>query len=201
MEYQVKYPLTGGNEREGVLDKHTMRDAIDALEERGHVAEIIPEGDEVSPPPHKRYRMQEGQESDFYQWSLYTAHHNTGIVFGDHSKTEVLFEIETILQSGKAEKKQLIKNREWGGQLLSMHWLNYGLIWVIEILLINLLIYSRGGEFSPFVGERIVTGIMQFIANGVMTSPDATGNIIGRGCIGALNEVFHVNLPTAIQKM
>ncbi len=30
LEYQVEYPLTRGNEREGVLDKDTMRDAIDA---------------------------------------------------------------------------------------------------------------------------------------------------------------------------
>ena len=30
LEYQVKYPLTGGNKREGVLDKDIVRDAIDA---------------------------------------------------------------------------------------------------------------------------------------------------------------------------
>jgi hypothetical protein len=35
LEYQVKYPLTGGNKREGVLAKHTMRDVIDASIERG----------------------------------------------------------------------------------------------------------------------------------------------------------------------
>jgi hypothetical protein len=55
------------------------------------------------------------------------------MVFGDHSKTEVLFEIETICQSGKAAKNRLIKNREWGGQLLFMHWLNHRLIHVIVI--------------------------------------------------------------------
>jgi hypothetical protein len=33
-----------------VLDKHTMRDAIGALIERGHVVEIVPEGDESTPP-------------------------------------------------------------------------------------------------------------------------------------------------------
>ncbi len=104
LEYQVEYPLTGGNKREGVLDKHTMRDAIDASIERGHVVKIVPEGDEVSPAPHECYCVQEGQERDFYQWSLYTAHHDTGIVFGDHIKTEVLFEIKTICQSGKAAK-------------------------------------------------------------------------------------------------
>ena len=54
--------------------------------------------------------------------------------FGDHSKTEVLFEIKTIRRSGKAAKKRLMRNREWGGQLMFMHWLNYGLIHVIEIL-------------------------------------------------------------------
>jgi hypothetical protein len=118
LEYQDKYPLTRRNEREGVLDKHTMRDAIDALIERGHVVKIVPEGDEVLPPMHERYRVQKGQECGFYQWSLYTAHHNTNIVFGDHPKTEVLFEIKTIPQSGKAAKIRSIKNREWDGQLL-----------------------------------------------------------------------------------
>jgi hypothetical protein len=200
LEYKVEYPLTKGNEREGVLDKHTMRDAIDALIERGHVLEIVPEEDEFSPSPHKRYCVQEGQERDVYQWSLYTAHHDIGIVFGDHSKTEVLFEIKTTCQSGKAAKDRLIKNREWGGQLLFTHWLNYGLICMIEISSCNLLVYSHGGEFSPFVGSRIVAGIMQFIANGVMISPDAPGNIIGRGSVAVLNEVFLVNLLTAIQK-
>jgi hypothetical protein len=34
LEYQVKYPLTRRNKREGVLNKHTMRDAIYALIER-----------------------------------------------------------------------------------------------------------------------------------------------------------------------
>jgi hypothetical protein len=158
-----------------------MRDAIDALIERGHAVDIVPEGDEVSPPPHKHYCMQEGQERDFYQWRLYTAHHNTGVVFGDHSETEVLFEIKTIRQSGKAAKKRSIKNSKWGGQLLFAHWLNYGLIRVIEISSSNLLMYKHGGEFSPFIGARIVAGIMQFIANGMMISPNAPGNIIGRG--------------------
>jgi hypothetical protein len=118
LEYQVEYPLTGRYERKGVLDEHTMRDAIDALIERGHVIEIACKGDEVLPPLHECYRMQEGQEREFYQWSFYTAYHNTGIVFGDHSKTEVLFEIKTIRRSGKAAKTRLIKNLVWGGQLL-----------------------------------------------------------------------------------
>jgi hypothetical protein len=104
LEYQDEYPLTGKNEREGVLDKHTMRDAIDALIERGHVVEIVPEVDEVLPPLHEHYHMQEGQEHGFYQCSLYTAHHKTDTVFGDHSKMEMLFEIKTIHRSGKAEK-------------------------------------------------------------------------------------------------
>jgi hypothetical protein len=112
----------------------------------------------------------------------------------------VLFEIETIHQSGKAAKKRLNKNREWGGQLLFMHWLNHGLICMIEILSSNVLVYRPGGEFSPLVGARIVAEIMQFIANGMMMSPNAQGNIIGRGRVGALNEVFHVNLQTAVQK-
>jgi hypothetical protein len=58
LEYQVKYPLTGGNEKEGVLNKDTMKDASDALIERGHIVEIVPEGDEAAPPPHECYHVQ-----------------------------------------------------------------------------------------------------------------------------------------------
>jgi hypothetical protein len=43
-------------------------------------------------------------------------------------------------------------------------------------------------------------GIMQFIAGGMMIRPNALGNIIGRGRVAALNEIFHFNLLTAIQK-
>ena len=57
MEYQVKLPLTDKNKRKGVLNKDTMKDVIDASIERGHVVEIVPEGDEAAPPPHKRYRV------------------------------------------------------------------------------------------------------------------------------------------------
>jgi hypothetical protein len=60
--------------------------------------------------------------------------------------------------------------------------------------------YRHGGEFSPFVGARIVTGILGFIANGMMMTPDAPSNVIGRGRVAALNESFLVDLPTAIQK-
>jgi len=42
------------------------------------------------------------------------AHHDRGMDFGDHYKTEVLFEIKTIRQSGKGAKNQLMNNREWG---------------------------------------------------------------------------------------
>jgi hypothetical protein len=66
LEYQIKYPRTGGNKRKGVLDKDTMRDAIDNSVERGHVIKIVPEGDEVTPPPHKCYCMQQDQEQDFF---------------------------------------------------------------------------------------------------------------------------------------
>jgi hypothetical protein len=45
LEYQVECPLIGGNKRDGVLDKDTMRDAIDAWIEMGHVVKIVPEGD------------------------------------------------------------------------------------------------------------------------------------------------------------
>ncbi len=81
-----------------------------------------------------------------------------------------------------------------------MYWLNYGLIHVIEISSSNLLVYRNKGEFSPFVEMRIVMGIMWFIANGVMIRPDAPDNIIGRVCVAALNEVFHVDLLKTVQK-
>jgi hypothetical protein len=71
---------------------------------------------------------------------------------------------------------------------------------MIEISSSNILVYRHGGEFSPFVGARAVTGIMQFITDGMMMSPNAPGNIIGRDCIGALNEVYLVSLQTAVQK-
>jgi hypothetical protein len=67
LEYQDNYPLTGGNDGEGVLDEHTMANAIDASIKTGHVVEIIPEGDEVFPPLLKRYQIQEGHEHWFYQ--------------------------------------------------------------------------------------------------------------------------------------
>jgi hypothetical protein len=51
LEYQVKYLLTGGNKREGVLEEDTMKDAIDASIEKGRVVKIVPEGDEAIPPP------------------------------------------------------------------------------------------------------------------------------------------------------
>jgi hypothetical protein len=120
--------------------------------------------------------------------------------FGNHSKTEVLFEIETIRRSGKAAKNWLMKNRKWGGQLMFTHWLNYGLIHVIEILSSNMLMYRHGGGFNPFVGARIVERIMWFVTDGMMVTPDSPGNVTGRGRIGALNEVFCVNLPAAVQK-
>jgi hypothetical protein len=118
---------TRGNKREGVLNEDTVKDVIDALIERGHIVEIVPEGDETAPPPHKCYRVQQDQEQDFFHWSLNMAHHDRGMDFRDHSKTQVLFEIKTIRQSGKAAKNQLMKNRKWGGLLMFMHWLNYDL--------------------------------------------------------------------------
>ncbi len=66
LEYQVKYPLTGGNKREGVLNKDTMKDVIDASIERGHIVDIVPEGDEAAPPPHKHHRVLRDQEQDFH---------------------------------------------------------------------------------------------------------------------------------------
>ncbi len=80
------------------------------------------------------------------------------------------------------------------------HWLNYGLIRMIEILSSNALVYRHGGELSPFVGARIVAGIMGFIADRMMMTPDALGNVIGRGRVAALNESFLDDLPTAVQK-
>jgi hypothetical protein len=62
-------------------------------------------------------------------------------------------------------------------------------------------VYRQGGEFSPFVGARFIARIMRFKANGVMIRPDAPNYIIGRGCVAALNEIFHVDLPEAVQKM
>jgi hypothetical protein len=81
------------------------------------------------------------------------------------------------------------------------HWLNYGLICLIKISSSNVLLYRHGGGFHPIVGARIVKGIMRFVADGMMVTPNSPGNIIVRERIGALNEVFSVNLPAAVQKM
>ncbi len=197
LEYQDDYPLTVGHKREGVLGKPTMRDAIDASIQRGHVIEIVPKGDEVLPPPHKHHRVQEGCEYQFYQWSLYTAHHSAEIEFRDHSEMEVLLEIKIICRSGKAAKNWLIKIHEWGRKMLFAYWLNRGTIQMIEILSSNLLVYRHGGEFCCFVGARIVAGITWIVADGMMMRPDALDNIVGRGHITVLSEVFHVNLPIA----
>ncbi len=62
----------------------------------------------------------------------------------------------------------------------------------------NVLMYRHRGELSLFVGVRIVIGIMQFIADGMMMTPNALGNVIGRGRVGPLNEAFYVDLPTAV---
>ena len=104
LEYQVEYPLTRGRKREGVLEEDTVRDAIDASIERGHVVKIVPEGDEATSPPHECYPVQEGQEQDFYHWSLYIAHHDRGMVFGDHSKMEVLFELRQFANLVRLQK-------------------------------------------------------------------------------------------------
>jgi hypothetical protein len=77
-------------------------------------------------------------------------------------KTEVLFEIGTIRRSGKAAKKRLIKNREWGGQLLFMHRLNYRLIHMIEISLSNVLVYSHGGE-ALLLGQELLQGLCNLL--------------------------------------
>jgi hypothetical protein len=50
--------------------------------------------------------------------------------------------------------------------------------------------YRHGGGFYPFVGARIVKGIMRFVAYGMMVTPNSPGNVEGRGHVGALHEVF-----------
>jgi hypothetical protein len=39
---------------------------------------------------------------------------------------------------------------------------------------------------------------MQFIADDLLMEPDTPDNIIGRGHITVLMNVFHVHLPTAV---
>ncbi len=81
-----------------------------------------------------------------------------------------------------------------------MHWLNYELICMIEISSSNILVYRHGGKFSPFVGARIVARIMQFIADSMVISSNAPSNIIGRGHVAALNEVFPCRPPNSRPK-
>jgi hypothetical protein len=85
--------------------------------------------------------------------------------------------------------------------MLFMYWLYYGLIWLIEILLSNILVTRNGvGGLAVFAGVKIVAEIMRFIADGLMMGLDAPDNIIGRGHVAALNEVFNVNFPMNVQK-
>ncbi len=198
--YQSDYPLTIVNESKGVLNVPTMRDAINASIQRGHVVEVVPEGDELLPSPCKIHRVQERHETQFFQWSLYTAHHSAVIKFGDHSETEVLLEIEIIHWSGKAAKTCLFENWEWGGKMSFLYWLYYGLI-LIEILLSNVLVYRNGRDLSCIVGAKFVARIMRFIADGLLMGPDAPDNIMGRGQVTLMMEILHVHLPTAVQKM
>ncbi len=67
LENQNNYPLTVGNKRGGVIDVWTMRDVINTLIQRGNAVEVVPEGNELLPPLHKHYCMQERHESQFFQ--------------------------------------------------------------------------------------------------------------------------------------
>jgi hypothetical protein len=104
LEYQSNYLLTGGNDRGGVLDVHTMRDGINALIQRGHVIEVLPKEDELLPSPHKQYRVQEKHKTQFCQWSLYTAHQSAVVEFGDRSKKDVLLEFEITVNLVRLQK-------------------------------------------------------------------------------------------------
>jgi hypothetical protein len=109
-------------------------------------------------------------------------------------------EIEIIHGSGKAPKNWFIKNREWGGKILFTYWLYYGLIRLIKISSSNVLVYKNGGDLSTFVSAKMFAGIMWFVTDGLLMWLDAPENIMGRGHIFSMIDIFHVDLSTAVQK-
>jgi hypothetical protein len=70
----------------------------------------------------------ERHETQFFQWSLYMAHHSAVIEYGDHSKMEILLEIDIICQSSKAAKNWLIRTGSGAVRCFFTSWLYYGLI-------------------------------------------------------------------------
>jgi hypothetical protein len=93
-----------------------------------------------------------------------------------------------------------MKNQDWKGKMVFMYWLYYGLIQLIKILSSNNLVTRNGGGLICFVGAKIVTRIMCFIANGVMIRLHAPDNIIGRRDIIVLRVIFNVDLQRAVQR-
>jgi hypothetical protein len=79
------------------------------------------------------------------------------------------------------------------------YWLNYGLVQMIEFTSSNAFISKNGGDLSRFVGMKIILELMLFIAVGLLMEQGAD-NIIGRGQVGLLKDVFGVDLQLAIQR-
>jgi hypothetical protein len=117
--------------------------------------------------------------------------------FGNHFDTEVLLEIEIIRQLGKATKNRLMKILEWGRKMVFTYWLKHGLVWVIEITSSNAHVFRSGGDLSRFIGVKIVVGLMWFITD-LLLMEQGVDNIIGRGQLCWLRDVFGVDLQLAI---
>ncbi len=81
-----------------------------------------------------------------------------------------------------------------------IYWLNYGLVWMIEITTSNTYILNSGRDLSKFVGVKIVIGLMRFIADGLLAG-QGPNNIIRRGHMGELRDFLGVDLQLAVQKM
>jgi hypothetical protein len=79
------------------------------------------------------------------------------------------------------------------------YWLNYSLIQMIEITLRNTFVFRNGGDLSRFVGVKIVVGLMRVIADGLLME-HGPNNIIGRGHLGSLRDVFGVDIQSAVQR-
>jgi hypothetical protein len=199
--YQSDYPLTIGNKSKGVINIPSMRDAINALIQRGHVVWGCARGRWASPST---------------AWTLLRARKTWNPVLSVeplHGSAQCCDWIWGSFQEGgfigyqdhmmvwKGHKNRLMKNHKWSGKVIFMYWLYYGLIWLIEeILLISNLVYINGGELSCFVGVKIIAGIMWFIADGLLMEPDTQDNIMGRGQVTAMMNILNVDLPTAVWK-
>jgi hypothetical protein len=68
---------------------------------------------------------------------------------------------------------------------------------MIEITSSYAYVCKRGRGLSNFVGVKIVVGHMRFIPDGLLME-QGLHNIIGRGQVGALRDIFGMDLKLVV---